>query len=132
MRFFFDNCISPKLARAMRELIKPDHEVTPLVDKVPASTLDVEWIPRLGIDGDWVVVTGDLRIKKKPQERLVWKAAKLTTFFMADSFTNVPDWEQVRWIIDKWPLIVDQAKLVSPGAAFLVPRRSGKLESIAV
>ncbi len=62
----------------------------------------------------------------------MWKRAKLTTFFMADGFPSQPAWEQVRWLIDKWPLILDQAKLVIAGSAFLVPKRGKGLVPIPV
>ena len=129
MRFFFDNCLSPKLARAIHALVEPDHEVVPLRDIFPPSTPDTDWIGTLASEGDWIIVTSDHRIRSRPLERQVWRTAKLTTFFMAEAFEQIPAWEQVRWMVDKWPLIVEQAERVTGGAAFRVPKRGKKLES---
>lgn len=135
MRFFFDHCISHRLAAAIGVLRQPQ-VVQHLRDRYrkadTESVPDTVWIEELSREGGWVIISGDLRIKKRPQERLIWKAAKLTTFFMADGFPQQPEWEQVKWLIDKWPLIEKQADLVAPGSAFLVPKRGSKLESIPV
>lgn len=127
MNFFFDNCISPKLARAIHQLVLPEHRVVPLREMFESHTPDIDWLQTLGGEGGWIVISGDMRIRKRPKERDVWKAARLTTFFMADGFQEVGQWEQVRWMIDKWPLIADQAAKVTPGAAFIVPKRGNKL-----
>ena len=130
MKFFFDNCISPRLARAIHELSKPEHEVLALRDRFDPGTADTVWIPTLGVEGGWTIVSGDLRIRTRPQERELLRAARLTTFFMAKGFMNLPDWEQVRWMIDKWPLMVEQADRVNPGAMFLVPKTGRRLTAL--
>ncbi|CAG0993140.1 hypothetical protein PHYC_02409 [Phycisphaerales bacterium] len=130
MKIFFDNCISAKLARAIHELIRPEHEAVALRDRFPEAIADTDWIPQLAREPGWIIISGDQRIRKRPQEREIWRAAKLTTFFMADGFTNVDGWEQVRWLIEKWPLIMDQARRVTAGSAFEVPRRGSKLSTL--
>ena len=130
MKFFFDNCISPKLARAIHELAQPEHEVVALRDKFSEDVIDAVWIPALAQEGDWVIVSGDLRIRTRPRERELWKAAKLTTFFMAKNFVRLDGWEQVRWMIDKWPQIVDSAQRFTAGSAFEVPQRGSKLGTV--
>jgi hypothetical protein len=130
MRFFFDNCISPKLAAALHALVEPQDSVEHLRGKFTADTPDTEWITSLGEEGGWIIVSGDLRIRKRPREREVLRAAKLTAFFMAETFVNQPAWEQVRWMIDKWPLIADMAGRVAPGAAFMVPKRGRQLTQL--
>jgi len=130
MRFFFDNCLSPKLARAINCLIEPDHTVLHLRDhkEFSADTPDTKWIQKLGEEGNWVIVSGDLRIKKRREERRVWKESNLTTFFMAKSFVRQKAWDQALWMIRKWPDIQDMASKVAPGASFIVPKVSKKLE----
>lgn len=131
MKFFFDNCVSPKLARAIHQLIEPAHAAEALKDKFHEGIPDTEWIPRLAAEsGEWIIISGDQRIRKRPQERDIWRAAKLTAFFMADGFANADKWEQIRWVVEKWPLIMDQAARVTPGSAFEVPRRGTKLTTV--
>ena len=133
MRFFFDHCISPKLARALHALIEPEHEVVHLRDRWTVAdhttVEDTDWIRQLANEGDWIIVSGDLRIRTRPLEREVWQRAGLTTFFLADGFPKVDAWEQVRWMIDKWPQIVDASKRFTKGSAFRVPKRGSKLET---
>jgi hypothetical protein len=40
------------------------------------DTPDVEWITRLGVDpvSDWIVISGDHRIRKNKAERAAWIA----------------------------------------------------------
>jgi len=132
MKFFFDNCISPKLARAIHALVEPEHQAIHLTPRFKANTPDIDWIRELAREQGWIVISGDMRIKKRPQEREVWKQSRLTTFFMADGFENQLAWEQVRWLIDKWPAIQQQAELVIAGSAFIVPKRGKALQPIPV
>lgn len=129
MKFIFDNCISPRLAKAIHALVESEHEVVALRDRFRSDTPDTEWIGELGRQGGWIIISGDLRIRKRPQELAVWRTARLTTFFMASGFQSETQWEQARWMVGKWPEIVDLASRVAPGAAFRVPKR-GKIEQV--
>ena len=55
MRFFFDNCLAVRHARALNEMVKPDHSFTHLQDKFGPAAKDVDWIRALGEEGDWIV-----------------------------------------------------------------------------
>jgi hypothetical protein len=133
MRFFFDNCISHKLAQAINALVQPEHSATHLRNRWPVAdtkpVTDVEWITTLGREGEWIVISGDLRIRTRPGEREALRSAKLTTFFMAKSYPQLPDWEQVRWLIDKWPDIVKFASDSGAGSTFEVPKQ-GKIRTL--
>jgi ribonuclease BN (tRNA processing enzyme) len=73
VRFFFDHNIAPKIARAVRELASAQGiEVVHLTDKFDPSTPDVEWISSLRREGDWIIVSGDIRISKSRAERAAW------------------------------------------------------------
>lgn len=130
MRFFFDNNIALRIARAMHQLVHPTHEAAHLREKFDRATPDTEWITTLAEEGDWIIISGDLNISKRPQEKRVLRAARLTTFFLAQGFVNVPFWEQVKWVIHKWPLIVDQAQKIEPGACFVVPKTGARLKQL--
>lgn len=133
MRFFFDNCVSRRLATAMHALVEPEHEVVHLREKWPKadqqSISDTTWITQLGNEGGWVVLSGDVRIRTRPAERDALRTAKLTAFFLADGYPKLGKWEQVRWLVDKWPEIVELAQKVGPGSTFRVPKR-GKIETL--
>src|ERR1022692_4168612 len=72
MRFFLDNCLAIRHARALEEMVKPEHSFTHLQDKFKPSTKDEEWILGLGEEGNWIVISGDYRIGKNAHERAAW------------------------------------------------------------
>ena len=41
---------------------------------------------QLGQEGDWIVISGDRKIYTNPQRRRVWISAKITTFFLANTW----------------------------------------------
>lgn len=133
MKFFFDNCISRKLAAAMHALVEPEHQVVHLSQKwreANAETvLDTVWIGQLAAESGWTVVSGDIHIRTRPAEREAFRRARLTTFFLADGYAKMRKWDQVQWLINRWPEIHDLAERVAPGSSFRVPKR-GKIETL--
>lgn len=67
MRFFFDNNLSPLLAEAL-DLLDEDRQVVPLRKKFYPSTRDIDWLTALGAEGDWIILSGDTRNTRLPQE----------------------------------------------------------------
>lgn len=134
MRFFFDNCVPPALARAVHELASRDHhEVVSLRDhpKLEPSTPDPEWLNVLGEEGNWTIVSGDVRISTNRHQRQVWLSTGLTAFFLANGWTNRGLWDIAWMFVRWWPQIVKQAGLVDPGAGFIIPNKStGKFKQI--
>lgn len=122
MRFLLDNCLADRLAIALNVLSSPDgHEVTHLAEKFGRDVKDVDWIRKLGEEGDWVIVSGDYKITKRPHERSVWSNSGLTAFFLEKGWTNYKFWDQSWRLLRVWPHIVEQARMIQPGAGFLVP-----------
>lgn len=132
MKFFFDNTTSPYHARAVAVLAEKNLkcQVRHLRDRFAQDTPDVEWLTTLGDEGDWIVVSGDERITKNHHEQAAWLNANLTAFFLAKGWQNLTFWVQAAKLIEKWPLIVEQAERVAPGAGFLVQPKSPKLQQI--
>jgi predicted nuclease of predicted toxin-antitoxin system len=94
VRFFFDNNLSPKLAKSLNVLVAPDHEVVHLKEKFPANTPDDIWMKGLARELDWVIISGDNRITRNPHEVQAWRAAGHTTFFLKPGWTNYSFWVQ--------------------------------------
>lgn len=127
MNFFLDNCLPPSWAPALTALAKGDgHLVEHLRDRFQPNVQDVVWIPELAKQGEYVIVSGDERITKNPHERLIWKQAKLTAFFLAKGWAHQKMWEKT-WMFVRWfPELAKAARLVAPGAGFLVPVQFGE------
>ena len=99
MRFFFDNNLSPKLAKSLHVLVEPDHQVVHLKDRFAANTPDETWMAELAKERDWIIVSGDLRIRKNPHEVKAWEAAGHTTFFLKRVGFTLPLSTPGGWVI---------------------------------
>jgi len=134
VRFFFDNCLPPALAKAIHVLSEREygHDVVHLRQMFPDDTPDVDWLTKLGVEGDWVVISGDLRITRNKHERAKWLEAEITAFFLSPAWSNLTFWEQAWKLIKQWPLIVDQSHRIEPGAGFEVKPTSSKLKQIRI
>ncbi|HEY2295273.1 MAG TPA: hypothetical protein VGM86_31605 [Thermoanaerobaculia bacterium] len=124
MRFFFDNCIAWRIAEALAILADRDgHEIVALRAKFPESCPDEVWMPALGKEGGWVVISGDRRIYTNPQRRRVWASAQLTTFFLANAWLgdSFSERQKAARLLARWDEIVDCALKVRPGTALSLP-----------
>jgi predicted nuclease of predicted toxin-antitoxin system len=90
VKFFFDNNLPPKLAKSLHLLVEPDHEVVHLKDRFSADAPDEEWITALAKQKDWIIVSGDLRIRRNPHVMEAWKSAGHTVFFLKPGWINLP------------------------------------------
>jgi hypothetical protein len=79
----------------------------------------------LGQEGDWIVISGDIRIWKNPHEKEAWRASGLTVFFLTSSWSKQRLWEKAWRLIRWWPRIIELATIVEAGAAYEVPLKYG-------
>ena len=128
MKFFFDNNLSPKLARSLDALAEPEHRVTHLRQRFPGNTSDVEWMSALAAEEDWIIVSGDLRIRNNPHEVAAWKKAGHTTFFLKQGWLDLGPWDQMWKLAKAFPELVDTASRAPRGSPFFVTV-NGKIES---
>jgi hypothetical protein len=129
MKFFLDNCLAIRHARALNEMVKPDHSFTHLQDKFAPSARDEDWIGGLGREGDWIVISGDYRIGKSAHERRAWHQSGLTAFVLSKGWTNIPPLQQhskLALILDN---IIEQAQRAKPGSGFSVSM-NGKIQQV--
>ena len=127
MTFFFDNCISPKVARAVNAIYEDDgHSAVPLRDIFPANTPDSEWINSLSQSSqDWVVITHDRRISKKPHERAALESTDLKIFFLDSGWSGFSPSQTTQKLLKYWDKIIEQAEDSEPGTSFLIQVRGG-------
>lgn len=124
MRFFFDNNLPARLARALREVLETEgHEIVALRERFKEDTPDEVWLPTLAEETEWIVVSGDQNIVRNKQQRQVWARTGLTTFFLMSAWTKggVRLLEMSWRLIKRWPEIVELARTSRPGTCFLVP-----------
>ncbi len=132
MRFFLDNCLSPRFAAGLRELAAVQrYEIRHLNEVVAREdTPDVEWIGELSRQGDWVIVSGDPRITRGAAEKAAWQEAGLTAFFFTHGWTNKSYWKQAAHLVHWWPTIVLEARRATRGTGFLIPLQGDELRTI--
>ena len=140
MNVFFDNCTSPVLANCLHALIAPQghaaHHVREMRDYGFAhDTPDIDWITRLGADsaGDWIVITGDQRIRKNKAERAAWIRAGLKAFVLAPSYQKTPMHQCAAVLLWRWPAMESFITQAAPGSMFeLSIRRTTGFVPLAV
>jgi hypothetical protein len=120
VRFFLDNNLPARLAKALQVLAAPEHEVIHLKEKFPPSTPDEMWMQGLAKELDWVIISGDIRIGKNPHEVRAWHAAGHTVFFLKPGWTNYAFWTQAYKFVKCFPDIIATAAKAKSGDFYLV------------
>jgi hypothetical protein len=130
LNFFFDNCISYRIAHAINALDERNNLVA-LRDKFPLDIKDPDWIRQLGADDqDGVIVSGDPAITRGKHEREAWLESGLTAFFWEPRWLKIKLWQQPILMLKWWPKIPDQALAVTSGAGFLIPVRGDRFRVV--
>jgi len=125
VRFFLDNCLSPRYAQALQSLSEKDgHKVVHLQEKFLRDSPDKVWIQGLRDEGDWIIVSGDTRIVRNSELKREWAQSRLTAFFLGHGWMNLKYWPQAILLVRWWPAILEQSRLVERGSGFEVPYRA--------
>jgi hypothetical protein len=97
--FLFDNDLSPALAEALAVLGEKAYHVRNVLG--PRTPDDV-WLQHAG-EREWLIVTQDHRILKRPHERAALTGYRVGAFFLAKNITGHCD--IARAIVKHWPEI---------------------------
>ncbi|MCX6640656.1 MAG: hypothetical protein NTW14_09280 [bacterium] len=125
MKFFFDHNISPRLVDFLAEIAKHDlhseDEYTYLKKKFKDTSIpDDVWIPQLGKEGGWIIITHDRGILTNPVNKSALRKANLTIFFLTKGFISFTFLDQTWRLIKYWAKIEEKAKVSRPGTVFKV------------
>lgn len=101
-----------------------------LRDEFRESTADTVWLAELGLRG-WVLVTADRQILSRPQEVVILKQSRVTSFFLGRFFASLQFWGQAAWFVKHWPRFEQKAQTIAQGTCFVV-KANGKMNAIAV
>jgi hypothetical protein len=132
MRFFVDNCLAPRMARALNETGKPTQTFVHIKDHpdLKPNSTDVEWISLLAKEGNWAILTKDINIMKKPVEKAAFEKAKLKGFFLDKSWNNLDFWLQLSKLAALMPQIIILAESGPHGVCYKVPIKSKNIQKI--
>lgn len=127
MKFFFDNNLSPRFPRGLKQL-NDDHgvkEILALRDKFKQNEEDQVWLQKLSSEGGWFIVTQD-RFTKGHLEKKAFSEASVATFLLS-GWGKHTYWDQAHSLVKQWPVIVKVASKAKPGDVYKVGfRLSGK------
>jgi len=131
MKFFFDNNLSPRIARALSALegLNGNH-IEHLRDRFAAATADAEWIRELSKERDWYVISCDKSILKNPHEVRAWRETGLVIFFLREMWLHLGFWDQAWQLVKRWPQICDIASRSKNGEGFFVSIRKSQIEKV--
>lgn len=102
MKLLIDHNLPPRLAIALNEIFPAD-EIAALRDKFGRSDVkDEDWIPALGREGGWAVLSADMNIAKKRPSRELFIRAGLVGFFLSPSLQKLPLHLQAARILMIW------------------------------
>lgn len=124
MKLLFNNNLSPRVARAIHQLIEPDSVAVALRDKFDPATADIDWIKSLSVEGGWAVISGDLRITKNAAERTAWLTTDLIGFFLEPALARLNPLEQTARLLRWIPVLERQLSLIRGPALFALPLHS--------
>jgi hypothetical protein len=124
VKLLFDNNISPRVPRAINELLASGSQAVPLRARFAANTSDIDWIEAIGAEGGWSVVSGDLRITKNRAERAAWMQTDLIGFFMEPALLKLDPLQQTSRLLLWLPVLERQLSLIRGPALFSLPLRS--------
>ena len=131
MKFFFDNNLSPYIARALHVLNVPmGHSVVALRDRFAQNASDIEWIEALSQEGDWVVLTADYDIARQGAIKVAWKKAGLVGFVLRPAWKDFTPIIQASKLLARWPQILEQAALAAPGSTYELGIKAGKIQTL--
>ncbi len=130
MKVIFDHNLSPKIARALAALFADLHEVHALRDKFPINAEDEEWIGTLSREGQWILISGDLRITRNKVIHTTFRSSALIGFFLSPGLKKSPVVKQTERILAQWNSIEQQVKLVKGSAMFELQMKGTLLKQI--
>ena len=125
MRFFLDNNLSPKVARALNALLEPEHSAHHLKELYSPNTPDEVWMTDLCNQSGWVILSGDSAISRNAHEVRAWKEAGHPIFFLKPAWTHLQRWEAASKLFHRFPEILKLSQKAKPGDGFFVPLKGG-------
>lgn len=131
MSFFFDNCVSERITRAI-EIFEQGSEikVEHLKDRFGEDAKDVDWIPIVAVERSIIITADHAQRKtrgKTEAEAVALQKSGAIAFYLPKTFVHSSRWEQAWKFFKWWPPIKAKAAKAKPGDIFDV-RENGSIE----
>lgn len=108
--YFFDRCCPRVLARVIKAY--EDAEVRYFDDdaRFEKTTMDEAWLSTLAGDStEWVIISADANILRKPHELAVLQSSRLKFFLLGKAWQNMNIHEKCVNLLKAWPRVVTTA-----------------------
>ena len=135
MKVFFDNCTSPVMARTLHGFISGENNSAVHLRDLPLHhPKDVEWIKFLSEEGsEWIVVTGDDRIRRNKAERTAFRQANLKGVVLSSAYEKSPMSRRCAALICQWPKLIDTMARFDPPILFEISINfSGRFKQLSL
>jgi predicted nuclease of predicted toxin-antitoxin system len=116
MKVFFDNCTSPVMASTLHGYIANfGHAAVHIRDLPLRHPTDVQWIEHLAADrDDWIVITGDDRIRRNKPERIAFRQARLKGVVLAAAYQKTSMNRCCAVLVHQWPSLLETMSRFAP------------------
>lgn len=116
MNVLFDNCTSPIMASTLNGFIESDGHHAIHMRQLPMQhPKDVEWIRYISsTNEEWLVITGDQRIRKNKAEALAFRQARLRGVVLASAYQKTPMNRCCAVLVDQWPRLHETIQRFDP------------------
>lgn len=116
MNVLFDNCTSPIMASTLNGFIESDGHHAIHMRQLPMQhPKDIEWIRYISSIGEeWLVITGDQRIRKNKAEALAFRQARLRGVVLASAYQKTSMNRCCAVLVDQWPRLYETIRRVDP------------------
>lgn len=136
MNLFFDNMLSPALAKAFEAFLPcaaPGvvKRVEHLRSMFPLDTTDERWMNELS-DNVWVIITADVRIRRSYACRQAWVANRHVVFFLGAKWSTLKPFAQLERMARRMPIMLELARTAERPCGFMVPVDSRRIEPVNV
>jgi hypothetical protein len=130
VKLLIDHNLPPRLAVALHTIFEPEHEIVSLWTKFGRHNLkDEDWIPALGEEGSWAVLSADLNIARKRPSRELFIRAGLVGFFFSPAMQKWPLSRQTARVLTIWPQMISHVSTTANGV-FEMPASGHKFRTI--
>lgn len=93
----------------LRDFVPPEVELTHIIDKYTVGDKDEDWIPRLGTEGGWIVITSDAGRNSKKGQKLpeLCLIHRVTHVILSGTLNQMPTLEKIKSIATAWAFFED-------------------------
>lgn len=127
MRFFFDNCLSPKIVEGLRAF--GETEVEHLTATFEKDEPDEAWLPYVG-ENNMILVTRDEKMRWRPAERYAFHKHSIGVFLLGGK--NIGGWDRIVQVVRNWTMMNELAESTQRPFAFRIRAKGTNFKRVEI